>query len=183
MISVFKRGKFYSFSGYGDGSVSAPWYWYALDSGGTLCHVNNEHTGEADNGRLYFRVKLKAGTEYIIAQTSPGNGDGKIWLYDQDMKQFDNADDSEAEFSGVCFSDALYFTPETAGVYIIGAGAYSDSRGDYTVGVYPAPESEKIPPGRTGFYTSCGFSTNGRPLKFRSAMEAGCAENSEQVGE
>lgn len=172
MIYKFSKGSYNISGGSGDGTRQTPWYWYGKTNS-TSVDVDNSNTDSSDNGRLYFRVKLTAGTEYMIGQTSPGDGDGKIWLYDQNYGEITYDDDSGSYIDGVDCTDAFSFTPETSGIYIIGAGAYSTSRGAYTVVIYPMPEHEEPPNAQKIYQTSDGFNEFGRAVGHRAATSAG----------
>lgn len=175
MISVFKKGTPIQTGGAGDGSRENPWYWYQKTSGHTV-DVNNDGTSGEDNHRLYFRVHLRGGVEYTMGQTTPGGEDGKIWLYDAAMSEIMSGDDEEVDIEGNGYTDGFTFEPAADGVYIIGAGTYSteeDYTGNYTVAISPLPEVETIPNAALIYPTSSGFNAIGKPIKYRSADEAG----------
>ena len=174
MISVFKKGTPQIIGGLGDGTRTSPWYWYAKTSGQTVA-VNNSNASSGDNYRVYLRVKLKGGTTYTIGQTSVGgDGDGMIWLYNSAMSEVANDDHSYGDIAGLEVQDVMTYTPSADGVYIIGAGAYDSDKGAFTVAMSPAPEQETLPNVEYRYPTSSGFNALGRPLKYRSAAEAGC---------
>lgn len=174
MISVFKKGTPKIVGGFGEGTRSNPWYWYGKTSGQTVA-VNNSNASSGDRYRVYLRVKLKGGTAYTIGQTAVGGGDGMIWLYNSGMSEVASDDHSYGEIAGLEVQDVMRYTPSADGVYIIGAGAYDSDTGDFTVAMSPAPEQETLPEVEYQYPTSSGFNSVGRPLKYRSAKEAGCA--------
>lgn len=157
-------------AGNGDGSKANPWYWYEKTSGQTVS-LDNSNTSTDDKCRLYLRVKLNAGTQYNIGESRPGGGDGKIWLYDESGTEITNNDDDSATIAGVACSDHFSYTPSTTGIYIIGAGSYSSAKGSYTVSMDPAPSADSP---HFIYPTSEGFNSLGKPVKYRSAREAGC---------
>lgn len=160
----------------GDGSRNAPWYWYSKSSG-MFVSLNNDGTSGDDNHRLYLRVKLQADTLYSIGQTAPGGDDGKIWLFDQNFNQLTYADDEQMQFDEIQYTDTIRYTPQTTGIYIIGAGTYADynSTGDYKVICYPAPQSDSVPTPSITYPTSEGFNDFGKAIKYRSAKAAQCS--------
>ena len=172
MIYLFSKGKNELIDNVNDGSRDNPWYWNIV-SKNNIANVNNSHIS-GDNGRLYFRVKLKNGVEYQIGQTSPGGGDGTIWIYDENYNELDYNDDSRTTINGVACSDHLYYTPDEDGIYIIGAGAWSSSRGNYQVTVSPSPEYDESPYAKVVYFTSSGFNQLGKALGYRSVSVAGC---------
>jgi hypothetical protein len=174
MIYHYKKGTPSIVGGIGDGSKADPWYWYGKTSGQTVA-VNNSNADSSDNYRLYFRVMLKGGTEYHIGQTAPGGGDGRIKLYDSNFSEIRDDDDGGFTIAGVGCSDAVTFTPDSDGIYYIGAGAYSSSTGDYTVAIDPLPEQEPLPEIKWLHPTSSGFNKAGKAVGYRSASLAGCA--------
>lgn len=174
MIYHFAKGSYKVAGGLGNGSRQDPWYWYGKTDNHRIA-VNNSNTSSDDNCRLYFRVYLKSGVKYVIGQTAPGGGDGKIWLYDQSFNQITYNDDDEGSVGGEYCTDRFEYTPSQDGVYIIGAGAYSSSQGDYTVAISPLPEQEELPAIQKIYDTSTGFNGFGRAIGYRSASVAGCA--------
>lgn len=166
------KGSSQQVGGDGDGwAIASPFYWYRHTDNWKITGLNNSNSPESYNRRIYIRVYLNAGTNYQIGTSS--DFDGKIWLYNTDGSEITSADDSSYEVNGEYFSDIIDYTPSTSGVYIIGAGAYSDGQGDMTVCCYPAPEQEETPESTTVYETSSGFNSIGKPISYRSASGAG----------
>lgn len=173
MIYHYKMQPPTAVGGDGNGTKATPWYWYSKTQGQTVS-LNNTGASSSDNYRLYLRVKLKAGTTYSIGQTAPGGGDGKIFLYNQSGTQLTYNDDDWNTIANVQCHDSFSYTPNTTGIYIIGAGAYSGSTGNYTVAINPAPEEDPVPPQQLLYKTSSGFDNWGRSQKSRSSSIAKC---------
>lgn len=176
----------------GDGlSIQTPWYWYEKTQGTTI-ELNNENADYDDATRLYIRVKLEGGTTYNIGEST--DFDGCIWLYDTNgnyvtggtWDEAENyggmyADDRDSEISEIYCSDSFEFTPESTGIYIIGAGSYPGNpyKGNYTVAIYPAPLSDPIPSSEITitYPTSEGFNDFGKAIKYRSASQCNINKN------
>ena len=171
MFHKFSKGKAIAVGGDGTGwTIDSPFYWYRHTDNWKITGLNNSNSPESYNRRIYIRVKLNAGTNYQIGTSS--DFDGKIWLYNTDGSEITSADDSSYDVNGEYFSDIIDYTPSTSGVYIIGAGAYSDGQGDIRVCCYPQPEQEEIPNSTMVYETSNGFNALGLPIRYRNADSA-----------
>ena len=79
----------------------------------------------------------------------------------------------------------INITPETTGIYLIGAGSwvedYGDGEvygvGDITVTITPPPMEDPLPNQELVYETSSGFNNFGKPIKYRSAELAGCGNS------
>lgn len=175
MISIFKKGKSYLTGGTGDGTRNTPYYWFVKTNNELITGLDNSNADRNDDCRVYLRIKLKAGTTYTIAMTAPGGYDGKIYLYDENWKQLTSGDDT-GDGDSETLDDCVTYTPSADGIFYIGAGNYSYDEGSglFKVRCYPVPEYEAPPAVATIYETSSGFDEFGYPVRFDTAMEAGC---------
>ena len=74
--------------------------------------------------QMYFVITVEAGETWNV--TTSGDGDHKLWYYDENQSQFRTKDSGTPENDTYTFSKA--------GTYYIGVGYYSSSKtGDFYV--------------------------------------------------
>jgi hypothetical protein len=108
----------------------------SVDTEGTVS-VGGSATGEIghDGDLDWFAVDLSAGQSYAIDLEGDPTGAGSLsdpylHLYDADGREIDFNDDG-----GQGFNSRLIFTPDRAGRYYVGAGAFGSATGTYRVSV------------------------------------------------
>ena len=99
--------------------------------------INDELTAIIDypGDQDLYAVELEAGVDYVISMRGLPTNDGDLadpylYLFDADMVTIDVNDDG-----GVDFNSEIQFTPSQDGVYYIGAMAFADETGSYTLAV------------------------------------------------
>jgi hypothetical protein len=83
----------------GTGSKADPFNWFAKINGTEnwrteQFNTNTSIAGSSENYRVYFKVKLLAGTNYQIGMTNLSNQDNKIYIYDKTGNELTSNDDS-----------------------------------------------------------------------------------------
>ena len=89
----------------------------------------------------WFAVELETGKRYQIDLEGRATGRGS--LYDPLLRGIFDANSNEIhgnwnDDDGVGFNSRLTFTPNTAGIYYVAAGAMADYVGSYTLSVKEA---------------------------------------------
>lgn len=186
----------------GSGTKTDPYYWYGiLDE----TNPNGKHTKEFNQNYDYgwVRVKLEAGTSYIIGQT--GGFDTYLKLYDETGNyELNFNDDNNEVIDGVSINSMLSFMPEQTGIYLVKADSYNGNYPDNatTLHIDPAPLSdgysdgvEKTPHNLTAndsdprYILSQSSDIDGTRLAykamdgFNSDPETDCVHTSEGYGE
>ena len=138
------------------GSIGTPYIWdLHCESNRYQSTIFNNYDASNfdDNSKIYIKVKLKAGTAYVIGMNENKNFDGKMWLYDMEGNYITDNDDSVEEINGIPCKDLVHFTPDTDGDYIIAPGCFStspNSGGEFYVVMDPAPKEESGSGGGAG---------------------------------
>lgn len=194
MISVFKKQSPIQPSGPhgpGDGSETAPWNWYDIAEGE---NITDGTILRRDASGAFVRVNLTAGVSYEIFADNSANDSYIMVFYEDDNGNMSNAKDDDEDPGWDCdyendsceYSVRFTFTPDTTGNYIIKYIDYyaqwdgSDNIcGFDSAYIKPAPNvvqtANPDEPPSLIYPTSEGFNSLGKPIEYRSAVDAGCA--------
>lgn len=155
--------------GSSDGSFENPYYWSEIAEDTTVIDLDKINCA---NAFKYVKVNLTVGTEYSIS-CSADDFDTYLEIQDLSGNILDYNDDN-----GSTHESLIIYTPDESGDFIV---CYKNYGGEGSGGwfssavISPAPNAAEAPIVSLEYTTSSGFNAFGRPLKYRSASEAGVA--------